>query len=368
VLLTRPLALRAALAAVVLAALVLAATSHLHLSDVRVYRAGGRAVLGGGLYDLRVGTFGFTYPPFAAAVFAVIAWLPLPVMFIALTVASVVALLVVLRGSVPGIDHRWPGLACAVPLVLSRPVIATFAWGQVDLVLAGLVLHDLLVRRRGDLVGVAAAIKLTPAVFVLYLLLSGRRREARTAMVTVLGAAGIGAVLAPSASWRYWTHEAFAGGGVGGFDHTDNQSIRGLAERIAGAGGGTAVWLLLAVPVLVVGLVQARRASAAGAEVLAVGVVGITACLVSPVSWTHHWVWCIPCLAGLRVLALLVAGALAVNPFQFGPVIGHGYPIIALLAFAVGWQSHVTRAAEKLPTCPPAPTVTNRPGAPMEGA
>lgn len=325
---------------VLLAAVALAVALGLldaHLGDVRVYRAGGRALLGGDLYGLRVDGFGFTYPPFAAGLFAAPARLPLVVMFVLLTVASAGAAVVVLRRLLPA--RAAVGTARRIaPLALVHPLVTTVSWGQVNLVLAALVLHDLLVRRSGALVGLAAAVKLTPAIFVLYLLVCGRTREARTAAVTFVAAAGVGAIVAPAASWRYWTHEVVAGSGVGGFDHTANQSVRGLLERLLGDGPGVAVWLVLAGPLLVLGLLLARRVVRDGQGVLAAGIVGVTACLVSPVSWVHHWVWCIPCLAALTGPARLALTAVFLNPVELGHTLGSGYPVVAVAALLVGWH------------------------------
>ncbi|WP_460603289.1 glycosyltransferase 87 family protein [Jatrophihabitans fulvus] len=334
---TRPR--RAVATAVIVLAVVAALAVALptaRLGDVGVYRAGGRAVFGGDLYGLRVGGFGFTYPPFAAALFAPLARLTVPAMFAALTAVSALALAVVLRRSVPaGCGSGWATALRIAPWALAQPVVATLQWGQVNLLLAAVVMHDLLVRRSGVLVGLAAAVKLTPAVFVVYLLLCGRTREARTATVTFVAATGAGVLVAPSASWRYWTHDVVAGTGFGGVDHTANQSVRGLAERLLGHGTGVAVWIALAGPVLTAGVLLARRVARAGGEIAAVGVVGLTACLVSPVAWNHHWVWFVPCLAGLPVAARLVPGALVLSPFEFGPVLGHAYAVVAFATFAV---------------------------------
>lgn len=324
--------------AIAIALAVAIAACHVHLGDVRVYRAGGRAAFGQDPYAVRVGAYGFTYPPFAAALFAAIAWLPVSTMFAGLTAMSAVALYVVLRRSAPALDRNWGAVARVAPLVMTQPIITTLEWGQINLVLAALVLHDLLVGRRGVLVGLAAAVKLTPAVFVLYLLVCGRKREAWTASATFVGAAGVGALLAPAASWRYWTHDAFAGTGIGGFDHVHNQSVRGLAERLLGDDLGSTAWLLLAGPLLGIGLFMARRAARQGNDILGAGIAGVTACLVSPVSWTHHWVWCIPCLASLPILTRLLLAALFVSPFELGHIVGLGYPIVAVVALGVGWQ------------------------------
>lgn len=360
VLLPRRLSVPAVLVTAVAVAVALG-VSQAHLGDVAVYRTAGRALFAGDLYRVGESGLGFTYPPFAASLFAPLARLPLPVMFGVLTAVSAAAAVVVLRCSLP----RHPLAATALrvaPLVLVQPVVSTLAWGQVNLVLAALVLVDLLVVRNGALVGFAAAVKLTPAIFVLYLLLCGRTREARNAALGFGAAGAFGTILAPTDSWRYWTHDAFVGTGVGGFDHTANQSVRGLAERLLGTGPGVTVWLVLAGPLLALGLLLARRVGRDGQELLAAGIVGVTGCLVSPVSWTHHWVWCVPCLVVLRGLAKVVLAVVLFNPVPFGHVLGSGYAIVAVAALLAGWfrsgrapsRSPVASAGQVRPPISPA--------------
>src|SRR5207249_3042845 len=60
----------------------------------------------------------------------------------------------------------------------------------------------------------------------------------------------------------------------------------------------TVAWLLSAAVVAVIGLWRARAASGRGDEVAAVALVGLTAVLVSPVSWIHHLVW-LPLVIGV---------------------------------------------------------------------
>src|SRR5579875_1467884 len=163
--------------------------------DLDVYRTAGRAVWHG--YDLygpgvRVRQYGFTYPPFAALLFALPAQLPFAVDLVLMTVASLLCLRLVIRLSAPRIvealhapDPRW-AVGAVVVFIVCEPVRATLWDGQINLVLAAAVLWDLLANPsrtwRGALVGVAAAIKLTPAVFVLYLLV---RRQFRTACMAI---------------------------------------------------------------------------------------------------------------------------------------------------------------------------------------
>ena len=316
--------------------------------DVEIYRQGGRAaVTTGAVFAYQQQGHGFTYPPFAALVMAVLAWLPNRAMWGVFVLGGVGALGVVLALSAPGIfgaarrrvGNSTLGLAA---LVISEPVVTTLRFGQIDLLLAAIVMADVLVFRRGVLLGVATAIKLTPGLFVVYLLARRRYREACTAGVVFGLSVSWGFLVLPRTSTTYWTHNVFAGTGVGSFTTVGNQSVHGVVSRVLGAQVGTALWLMLAVPILVGGLRLACRADMAGQAVLAVGTVGVTGCLVSPVSWPHHWVWFLPFVCGLWRLRsrdavltrwLVVAAGFA-DAAQFVPVkaVGIGYvPVVVAL-------------------------------------
>ena len=75
-----------------------------------------------------------------------------------------------------------------------------------------LVIADCVPRRtpwpRGLLLGLGIALKLTPAVFLLYFLLRRDNRAALTALASFAGATLVGFALAWSDSWEYWTHTA----------------------------------------------------------------------------------------------------------------------------------------------------------------
>jgi alpha-1,2-mannosyltransferase len=96
-------------------------------------------------------------------------------------------------------------LVAAVPLALcTEPVRQTLGFGQVNLWLFALVLLDLVVLGRtgsrwaGAGVGIATAIKLTPGLFIVYLLVTGQWRAARTATVTTAALTGGAFLLAPA--------------------------------------------------------------------------------------------------------------------------------------------------------------------------
>ena len=157
----------------------------------------------------------FIYPPFAAMLLAPFAFPAvdgrLGAAVRALAGLPAATLYVTARQAWPdgGPGGALSAAALALPLLLwIEPVLETFEFGQVNLVLMGLVAVDCLAPRtrwpRGLLIGIAAAIKLTPAAFVLFFLL---RRDVRAAVVTVVTAAvatGIGFVVDATSSARYW--------------------------------------------------------------------------------------------------------------------------------------------------------------------
>jgi alpha-1,2-mannosyltransferase len=64
-----------------------------------------------------------------------------------------------------------------------------------------------------------------------------------------------------------------------------------------------AAWLVLSLAVLVVAGLGMRRALAAGEPCLALSLNAFAALLISPISWSHHWVWCVPAILTLASLA-----------------------------------------------------------------
>ncbi|MFI7546740.1 glycosyltransferase 87 family protein [Actinoplanes sp. NPDC049599] len=271
---------------------------------------------GGELYDYAApvrGELGFTYPPFAAFVLQPVARVPAETAGWLNAVGSVLALTVVLAVLLAPIAarHGRPPrhvLAAAVPLALcTEPVRQTLGFGQVNLWLFALVVLDLLVLGRagsrwaGAGVGIATAIKLTPGLFIGYLLVTGQWRAARTATLTTAGLTVGAFLLAPAESLRYFGDLLWQTERVGAAAALTNQSLSGLLARLAGTVSAPAGWWLTGCAVvLVVGLRRARLAHAAGDEPAALTLTGLTANLVSPMSWTHHLVF-------LPVAALLLA-------------------------------------------------------------
>jgi alpha-1,2-mannosyltransferase len=309
--------MRSTRAALLLAALSLAvslavwlvvvlAWVHPTFVDVRVYRAEGRALLDGtDLYGPLPGiTSVNTYPPFAAVVFVPTALASLGAVKVASVVVNLVLLVVVARLSL-----RLAGgpVTAAATLVLSavalwsEPVATTLFYGQVNLALVALVLWDATLppesRLRGVGIGLAAAVKVTPGLLVVYLVLTGRFRAAAVAGATFLTTLGLTALVDAHATWSYWTHHLFDVARMGRLENAANQSVRGWLVRFHHARDIPSPELLLVAAVLVAGLACAVLAYRRLGEAWGLLAAVVTGLLVSPISWSHHWVWCVPILA-----------------------------------------------------------------------
>jgi alpha-1,2-mannosyltransferase len=287
--------------------------------DLGVYRMGGRTWLrGGDLYTQVLVTGGvrlpFTYPPVAAVVLAPLALLPMTAAGTVLTAGSVALAAVVLavflrRLAGPAAGSVWAAGWLLPPALLLEPVRSTLAYGQVNIVLMALVTLDCLTAEprwpRGALTGLAAAVKLTPAAFVLFFLLRRDYRAAAVAAGSFAAVTAAGFVLAGPDSVRYWTAIVFQTGRIGGPAAAANQSIWAVLAR-AGLDPhtlpGAAAWLMASALVVVAACRGMRYALAASQDCLALSLTAFAALLISPVSWSHHWVWCAPALLTLADL------------------------------------------------------------------
>jgi alpha-1,2-mannosyltransferase len=322
----------------------LAVRSQAHFVDLRVYRMGGAAVLHGGrLYQVRLVWLPFTYPPFAAVVFAALAVVPWKVAVIVLAGASVVALpaalYLVLR--LPGPvreqarERAWTlALAVAAAAIWLEPARATLGYGQVNILLTAAVLYDLSLpdtaRRKGVMIGLAAGLKLTPAIFVVYLLVTGRGRAAAIAAAAFAGTVAAGFAVLPADSAWFWAGRFASPGHVSPVQNPQNQSLYGALARVMHTAHVLPVWLPLAAAVAGAGLALAAAASRRGDEALGFSLCAVTGLLISPISWIHHWVIVIP--------ALLVAGLTAGRAYRSGNVAAAVLVTAAITAIAViGW-------------------------------
>ncbi|WTL28937.1 glycosyltransferase 87 family protein [Streptomyces sp. NBC_01498] len=284
--------------------------------DLMVYRAEGRTVLDGlDLYAMRATYAGLptTYPPFAALLFTPLTLLPVPEMRTLATAGNLLLLVAFTRLSLRLTfrDSVRPGAALwvAAVAVWCEPVWTTLRYGQINLLIGVAVLWDL-TRRDGHRlaglgIGLAAAVKLTPGLFAVMLLVTGllRFREAgwnpwlrrtATAAGAFLAATLVSAVILPYDSRRFWTDIVFRADRVGRVEGAANQSLRGVFARVLHTTEPSAWWLPVAAVVVVAGLTVAVRAALRGRTAEATVACAATALLISPVSWSHHWVWCVP--------------------------------------------------------------------------
>ncbi|MCS7478112.1 glycosyltransferase 87 family protein [Umezawaea endophytica] len=289
--------------------------------DLRVYRNGGGAWLEG--LPIYIDHFGsamggpdlpFTYPPIAVVLFSPLAAVPLPVAIFAIALLNLAALTALCLIAAVRVCGRGPlairyGLGAAVVSSVFDPVRETLSFGQINLLLAVLVLLDCLLARtrypRGALIGLAAAIKLTPAVFVLFFLAAKQWRPAVTAFVSFLVFGAVGFAIMPTDARQFWFHALLDPGRVGRLTYTANQSLRGLVARLGLDGTPqVAAWVLLSLVVVVLAVVAAAKARRANDDVTAFLVVAVAGLLISPVSWGHHWIWIAPALTLFAVPAL----------------------------------------------------------------
>jgi alpha-1,2-mannosyltransferase len=271
--------------------------------DLEVYRRAGSVLLAGGnFYDLP-GQLQFLYPPLAAVLAVPLALLPTTVVQIGWTVAGAMALVAILHRF--GLTGWLLSLAGVVAVYLVEPVIQTLAFGQLGIFLAALVVLDLVPGPRvfsrrllpeGVLTAVAMAIKLTPAIFVVYLLAVRKFRAFWVAVITSCVLTLASAVIVPVASYEFWTRLAHGDTGLGhSIIYFTNQSVMANIVRIFGVGPEpAAAGLALSAVVAVGGVWAAMLWHRLGDVRLAVSLCGVAGLLASPVSWLHHFVWIIP--------------------------------------------------------------------------
>jgi alpha-1,2-mannosyltransferase len=304
--------------------------AHTLLIDLQVYRAGAEHLIagqplyaGGVLLDLP-----FVYPPFAAVAFIPMLVLPLTVLKLVWTAGTLVLLGLVGHRGLRSLGVRsgpvlgWGSVAMVALAGWLDPVRTTLYLGQINVVVLALVMADVLGRRdsrwRGVGIGLAAALKLTPLLFVGYLLVIGRVRAAATALLTFVLAGALGVLVAPGESRTYWWDGTFAAAGrISDIAATTNHSLNGLLARALGEGSIARTGYLAGAAVLVVAtFVLAARAHRLGQELLALTLCGLCSAAVAPFAWSHHWVWFVPLLLVLGHRAVAdrdrTAGAAAV--------------------------------------------------------
>lgn len=296
------------------------------LSDLDIYRGAVQTVQAGQpLYEYAAANGGpFTYPPFAILVLWPVGVLPeslLYLIWLVLTCCAVAAIAAATAGVITaGRRHHHTIVAVmACGLMLSAPAQSNLRFGQVSVFIVLLALVDAVgltpPRFRGVLIGVAAAVKLTPLLFVAFLLISGRWRDAARAVGAFVAAGSLAALVLPAESWTYWTDAMFTTSRIGNLASLGNQSLHGMLLRIGVDGAALPyLWAGLVAMICSVGLIRARSLHLGGRPAHAAVMVGCATVAASPVSWTHHQIW--PVLA-----AMLLIGAPSVLKRAMGGVL-----------------------------------------------
>jgi alpha-1,2-mannosyltransferase len=318
--------------------------------DLRVYRSGGLIVrhirpdynphLAAPLYDWPGYSslhLKFTYPPFAAVLFAVVSFIPWSALLKLTDAANAGLLVAALWFTFGGLGYRRSRqmrlggtLLAAAAVFWTEPVIRTIYIGQVNLALMALILWDLCQRDtsrsrwwKGAGVGIAAGIKLIPLIFILYLLVTRKFRQAAVACAVFAATVAAGFAFLPADSATWWFGGLFVNGaGRTGFvGWMGNQSLRGLMTRLMGSVAGSEhAWLVVAVATVVTGLLGAALLDRNGHLVPGILTCALTGLLVSPISWDHHWVWIAPgvAVAAHYAVQAMAGGARGAAPGQPG--------------------------------------------------
>lgn len=248
-----------------------------------------------------------------------------------------------------------------------EPVWTTLRYGQINLLLAALVLWDLTrkdtQRLAGIGIGIAAGLKLTPALFAVLLALAGAvragqllrsgagvraarnpwLRQAAVATAAFLATALLSALALPRDAHRFWTEIVFAADRVGEVEITANQSLRGALARLLHTHDPGLAWLVAAGLAAALGLALAAASLLRGQRAWAAVTCAATALLVSPISWSHHWVWCVPMVILLGSEALHRTHAAARRWWAATSALG-----LLFCSFALWWVPHRWHRHEEL--------------------
>ncbi len=292
--------------------------------DFSVYWYGGKILndAGAAASDLYAGNVDwaggpglpFTYPPFAALLFSLLARMPEKSALDLFNTAGVLTAAWVTvralrywtakadwRAAFRSPGNRWAAAVLLLAVLNLGPWRETLAFGQINILLMGLMSADLLARNprwahgipgSGFLVGVAAGIKLTPLVFGLYFLVRKDWRGLLNMGAGFLATVLLGALLRPAESLQFWLRVLPDTSRIGGAGYVDNLSLKGaLLHFGVPEDAVTAPWLVLSLLVVALAAGIIKSASEQGARVVAISTTALTMLLISPVSWSHHWVW-----------------------------------------------------------------------------
>lgn len=244
----------------------------------------------------------FTYPPFALPSLAVLTLTSFTVTQWSLWGASIlgatasVVFVMRDRGQRSGL-HLWLGAFTwvCVAVLLLEPARSGADYGQIEFVLMFVVVADVTVvpaPYRGLLIGIAAAIKLTPLIFIAVLLVERDWKSTARALASFVSCTLLAWALWPGLSSAFWNHDVVRPSRVGPVASASNQSWYAILHRAPfPATGSAGLWLLVSILTLGLAVFVARRCAVTGRQSLGLLSIALAGLLVSPISWTHHWVW-----------------------------------------------------------------------------
>jgi alpha-1,2-mannosyltransferase len=323
--------------------------------DFRIYHEAVRAASDGGLYDFRdpILGLGFTYPPFAAVLlrpFSTLGVVTAEKLWLLVAAAMTIAFAALCTALLPGTRAAWQQTLACTFFVVAMPVSLTLRLGQVNALIALLVVCDaLLLSRRsrwaGAATGIATAVKLTPGFVVLAFALAGRIRLAATALAAATAATLVGALVFFDGTRTYVTDVVFDTERVGSPEDTLNNSLRRpIAWVTPGDPWETLLWGAAGIAVLALVVRRVRSSLRRGDTLTAVAMASIGSALVSPITWGHHLMFLAPAIAIValtgrvwwRWLVVLPGVLVAIDPFEGGE--GPASPvwrIVVMLALLV---------------------------------
>jgi alpha-1,2-mannosyltransferase len=321
-----------ALACAVCTAVFTAFTTVVPPIDLRTYQAIGWAMLHGiDPYGTVPGTeLAFVYTPFAAWLFtplalfpplAAVRWQSLSLLWgfssLALLAWMIRRTLLLTPGWTAAPNGARTTAAVIVSVALATPggpISDHLGFGQINIALMAACFYDFVGPRdrprripQGVLIGLAAAVKLTPAIFVVYLMLTRRLRAAGVAIASAVAVTIATAVVSAHASGMYflgliWHLESRVS--LENPEPIGNQSLKGAFVRLLPDHLVLPLWIVAVLVAGIGGLWLSRMAWQCRGDVAGACTAGLVSVIVSPVSWIHHLVWLIPSavLLGFSIL------------------------------------------------------------------
>lgn len=279
------------------------------------------------LYDLEFpvpwggpDTLPFTYPPFAALLFGLLAWIPFDITRFLLLALDIIGAVVLGRGLLAVAERRgrplpWTralgssaSLALITALILfCGPWIRTISLGQVNILLFALIFLDLVRRTdgtgsrlenavafipRGVLIGIAAGIKLTPLAFGLIFLM-GKNLKAIIAMgLTFAATVGLGFLVLYQDSIQFWTDAVSSSDRVGSIKYIDNTALTGVLIKTGVPADAVDPIRYVLVAIMLIAVAVALPALLRrGMTLSAISMNALVMLFMSPISWSHHQVY-----------------------------------------------------------------------------